>query len=388
MGFSRRIAVVLLVMLYSVLSATAQNNDYIEQEYYKNAKAKNAAIAAARYAEEGYYYSKFNTFVSAIDSSRTYADTALFFIGRSLMLADTSLSHADDPDHTAIDYLNHGKSRAMKSDEIIRHFYPMTDIKAHHAYGINATLDLSNSVMDFFNASMLLDNGDSTPPQQNAYVPMPFKDEVNRLQADEASFVTLSSKLEDKVRKTERQINYLQASLDSNPPEVKKTKINHWLALLQTEKSESEDHLKRTSHQLESIRQLLDNKYRAEVAKIDTPAEHSTFETGKYNYYNSQKIIMDEELPRGLVYKVQLGYYPKSADKNDFYGLYPITGETISNNTILYYAGLFFDYTDASKGMRYIRKNAVKGAFIVPFLNGQKISSAHAIQIELASHTE
>jgi len=87
-----RLSFLFFILLLSI--STVRGQDLIERSYFDNAKAKNAAIAAARYAEESYYYTKFTTFLGSVDSSRVFADTALFFMKRSLMLSDTSIFHA------------------------------------------------------------------------------------------------------------------------------------------------------------------------------------------------------------------------------------------------------------------------------------------------------
>src|SRR5690606_40326609 len=92
----------------------AQPKDLIEREYFPGARAKNSAIAAARYAQEGYYYIKFTAFVNAVDSSRMFADTALFFVKRSLMLADTALFYAPAINYPAVDFLNTGHKKTIE----------------------------------------------------------------------------------------------------------------------------------------------------------------------------------------------------------------------------------------------------------------------------------
>jgi len=91
---------------------------------------------------------------------------------------------------------------------------------------------------------------------------------------------------------------------------------------------------------------------------------------------------MNEEIPDGLVYKIQLGYYPEDVDKDNFVGLFPVSGETVKDGLARFYAGLFFSYEEASQGNTYVRENAIPNSFVVPFYNGQKISMSRAVAIE------
>ena len=122
-----------LVLFFGFSAILLRGQDLIERNYFDNAKAKNAAIAAARYAEESYYYTKFTTFLSSVDSSRIFADTALFFMKRSLMLTDTSLFHAPKTNLRALNLLYEGKGKLLMADSVMREFYPMVEISSHNS---------------------------------------------------------------------------------------------------------------------------------------------------------------------------------------------------------------------------------------------------------------
>ena len=378
---------VLSVVLVACCLQSAEGQDVIEQEYFEDARAKNAAIAAARYAEEGYYYTRFTTYTRAVDSSRVFADTALFFVGRSMMLGDTSIYYAKNEEEQAIDYLEKGKKNTKNADQLIRTFYPMKDIRAHHSYGINASLYLSNAVMNYFNASMLLEAEDGKK-QPNPYEPMPYEDEVNRLEADEAAYVELNQSMHTKLAEADSTLTSLRNELAEATDPDERERIEKWIERVKAEQKYAKNRLGDTATRLESIRELLDKRYLEEVADLPEDRESASFETNRSRYYKKNKIDYDPELPDGLVYKIQLGYYPRQADKSEFYGLYPITGETVGNDYVLYYAGMFEHYRQASKGKEYVRENAVKDAFIVPFLNGEKVNVKRALEAEKKSYTK
>lgn len=362
---------------FLILMTSAQSQDIIERDYFENARAKNAAIAAARYAEEGYYYTKFTTYVSAVDSSRIFADTALFFVKRSLMLSDTALSHAPETNFPAIDFLNSGQSKTVTADSIIREFYPMTELKSHHYFGTEAALHLSHAVMDYFNASLLL-HGDDSGQEKQLYKVLPFDDEIIRLEADESSFQHASNMYEEEISTFEHLANEIEKELAKPLSEDKKRKLRTWQKEVDLQLEESTSELRDVTHRIEEIRQLLDSKYLSDVENVEPPEHVSQFETASAD----GDIAMNPVVPDGLVYKIQLGYYPVDVDTDNFQGLFPISGETVREDLARYYAGIFFSYADASKGKKYIRTHAIPNAFIVPFLNGEKISISRAVEIE------
>ena len=374
-----RLLVFFILFLITITSALAQPEDVIERDYFPGARAKNSAIAAARYAQEGYYYTKFTTYINALDSSRMFADTALFFVKRSLMLSDTALIYAPTINYPAIDFLNSGRDRTLESDRIIRDYYPMVDVKSHNVFGRDAALNLSNAVMDFYNASLLLRaEPDAGATEEDRYAVMPYAAEVTRLEIDETAFQMASNALEEEIGDLERLSLTLQSKINNATDQ--KSRFAHKQNLDKVDRllTLSTSRLKDTSHRIQEIRQLLNQKHLDDVKYLEDPEHLSYFETA-----GTQKVIeMDKQVPDGLVYKIQLGYYPSDVDIENFHGLFPISGETVRKDLARYYAGLFYSFKEAAVGSDYIRNNVIANAFIVPFKNGEKISISTAVEME------
>lgn len=374
-----RLLVLSILFLVSITSALAQTEDVIERDYFPGARAKNSAIAAARYAQEGYYYTKFTTYINALDSSRMFADTALFFVKRSLMLADTALNHAPAINYPAIDFLNSGRDRTMEGDRIIRDYYPMIDVKSHNVFGRDAALNLSNAVMDFYNASLLLHaEPEAGAEEEVRYEVMPYAAEITRLEIDETAFQMASNGLEQEIADLENLSSSIQSKINSSADQKSRFTLRQNLDKVDRLLTQSTSRLKDTSHRIEEIRQLLNKKHLDDVKNLEDPEHLSYFETT-----GSQKEIeMDKRVPDGLVYKIQLGYYPSDVDIENFHGLFPISGETVRKDLARFYAGLFYSFKEASVGNDYIRSNVIANAFVVPFQNGEKISISTAVEIE------
>jgi hypothetical protein len=372
----------LLGFFISVFLMCAGNHlaaqDYIERDYFPNARAKNAAIAAARYAEEGYYYSKFSSYISTVDSSRVFLDTALFYIKRSEMLCDTSLFHAPPTNYPAVDFLRSGRTKIFAADSIIREFYPMVEIKSHNIFGAEASLQMSNAVMEFFNASLLLSGDKEDEP--NPYPVLPYDDEVIRLELDEIAFQQSANEFQEEIEMLEGLSTKVASKISAANDQKSRFLYRERLDELNAQIDQSTSRLKDVSGRIEEIRQLLNNKYLEDVKGVEQPEHLSQFETES----NEKELLMDEEVPQGLVYKIQLGYYPSDVDLDNFHGLFPITGETVRKDLMRVYAGLFYSYADASEGNKYIRENAIANAFVVPFHNGRKIGISRAVEIEKA----
>ncbi|MCZ4408151.1 hypothetical protein O3Q51_04995 [Cryomorphaceae bacterium 1068] len=367
-----------LTVFFSVLIGLLNGQDLIERNYFDNAKAKNAAIAAARYAEEGYYYTKFTTFINSVDSSRLFADTALFFIKRSLMLSDTSLYHAPKTNLRALNLLYEGKEKLVVADSVMREFYPMVEISSHRFFGKESSIHLSNAVMDLFNASLLLK---SDAPKENKDIPnyevLPFEDELVRLEADEASFQQAANSYEEEIALYEDMYKELENESVRATNASIVSSIETSMMQVEYQLNNAVSGLEDASFRIKEIRELLDKKYLQDVQGVEEPEYMSQFDKAEEG-----EVLMNEDVPDGLVYKIQLGYYPEDVDKNNFTGLFPVSGETVKDGLARFYAGLFFSYEEASRGNAFVRESAIPNSFVVPFYNGQKISMSRAVAIE------
>lgn len=373
----KKVSIIALLIGFGSSSLNAQ--DIIEREYFPNARAKNASVAAARYAEEGYHYSKFITYVSAVDSSRMFADTALFFVKRSLMLADTAISYAPKTNFAACDFLSQAVKKTNTADTILREFYPMIDLESHHVFGRDAALHLSNSVMDFFNASLLLKAEDAAPKTEDErYKVLPFDDEIVRLEADEVAFQLAANEFEEEIVTLDKMSAGIADKINKSNDQKVRHKLRQKKERVDRQLKASTIRLKDTSGRIQELRHLLDHKYLEDVEGVDEPEHLAQFETSS----KEKEIEMDQAIPEGLVYKIQLGYYPNDVDIEQFHGLFPISGETVRADMGRYYAGMFYSYTEASRGNIYVRENAIANAFVVPFHNGKKISISQAVEVE------
>jgi hypothetical protein len=92
-------------------------------------------------------------------------------------------------------------------------------------------------------------------------------------------------------------------------------------------------------------------------------------------YSASRPIPLDEKLPDGLVFKVQMGAFKNAIPQDLFKGISPVSGETTAKGFIRYTAGLFFTCESADQAKKEIRTLGFPDAFIVAFMDGKRIPS-------------
>lgn len=104
--------------------------------------------------------------------------------------------------------------------------------------------------------------------------------------------------------------------------------------------------------------------------------------TTKPVYSSAKPIPVNEQLPEGLVYKVQIGAFRNPIAPEQFNGMSPITAETTPQGLTRYTAGFFTKFSTADQVKNEIRELGYKDAFVVVFLNGKRISVAEALRMQ------
>lgn len=103
-------------------------------------------------------------------------------------------------------------------------------------------------------------------------------------------------------------------------------------------------------------------------------------------YNSGNPVPMNETLPEGIVYMIQLGAFSSEKAPGVFNGLTPISCIKKSDSKIRkYLAGKFHQLKEAEKGLLIVRSNGFKDAYIVAFINGVIIPVKNAVKLESES---
>jgi hypothetical protein len=95
-------------------------------------------------------------------------------------------------------------------------------------------------------------------------------------------------------------------------------------------------------------------------------------------YSANKPIPIDEKIPDGLVFKVQVGAFKAPLPNNTFRGLTPVIAQTTSSGYIRYMAGNFEQYNSANAVKNDLRNLGYSDAFVVAYYNGKRINLSEA----------
>jgi hypothetical protein len=121
-----------------------------------------------------------------------------------------------------------------------------------------------------------------------------------------------------------------------------------------------------------------DRDFVEQAAVVPTKLEGDLFikaaSTAVSPYSETKPIPVDEDIPQGLVFKVQIGAFRNPIPQDLFKGFAPLMGEKIPNGITRYTAGLFRDFGNANRAKNEIRTLGYDDAFVVGFMDGKRIS--------------
>ena len=94
------------------------------------------------------------------------------------------------------------------------------------------------------------------------------------------------------------------------------------------------------------------------------------------------RFALDNTLPEGLVYQIQLFSLSSKATVRNLKGLSPVFERRGSNGRYVYSAGLFRSYRDVLSNLNTVKKAGFRNAMIVAFLDGKPVSVSKARTLE------
>ncbi len=98
----------------------------------------------------------------------------------------------------------------------------------------------------------------------------------------------------------------------------------------------------------------------------------------KSAYSSSKPIPIDNKIPNGIIFKVQVGAFRNPIAPEVLKGFAPLMGETSANGITRYTAGFFKVFDNANAARKEINGMGYRDAFVVAFCNGKRISVSEA----------
>lgn len=113
----------------------------------------------------------------------------------------------------------------------------------------------------------------------------------------------------------------------------------------------------------------------APIPDLQMGVSAQRFETAAQPQYSAANPIpVDNPWPDGLVFAVQVGAFRNPIPQDHFTGFSPIRADRVAEGITRYTAGLFPEFNGAITARDYIRNRGYNDAFVVAYLNGERIA--------------
>lgn len=128
------------------------------------------------------------------------------------------------------------------------------------------------------------------------------------------------------------------------------------------------------------------NKPVADTAKVQVKSHvdiYSFFDASGKPAEASTKILIDPEVPQGLIYRIQIAVFKNPVLPAYFKGLTPVYGFKIEGtDKTTYYVGTFRKSADAARALQSVKSKGFKDSFIVALMDKKRVSSDRATVLE------
>jgi tetratricopeptide (TPR) repeat protein len=159
----------------------------------------------------------------------------------------------------------------------------------------------------------------------------------------------------------------------------------HFKGLVRSDNKTVRDSAKKANDQ--SIKKV-DNKL--DTAKMISTSANATVEVFSFFEAASKPvadpkatIVIDPEVPQGLIYRIQIAVFRNPVTLSYFKGLSPIYGFKVEGtDKTIYYAGMFRKLADARKAVSSVKSKGFKDAFVIALLDNKRVSADRAAALE------
>jgi len=340
----------------------------IDINLYEN-KAQAYAILSAQYSADAYAYSRESFFLNDkttiqfnCDTAITYTEIAMQYADSALLVADDSSKYAKEVMLYAIEY----QEKAIMGWQKIKREDRTSII---HNTSEETIYFISNAVVDAYEAS--LEFGNKIRKLENTDV-IADRD-ITRLEIDEYAYKNAQTTYLKKIDEIDGEILLLK---DKKVSKEEEKLIDDVILELEAEKRQFLGKIKNSESKLIDIK----NKLSEEMLKV---VNKDNFTTNKKGFYSEEvPIPLNVELPKGLVYKIQIGFFKTRVPSNNFDGIFPISCEQINSTYYKYLVGNFNNYQEAKAAKLIMIEIGYTDAFVTSYFDGEKIPVSKALKRE------
>jgi hypothetical protein len=347
-----------------------------------NCLSRQYVIEGAQQANQSYAFSELAYYENNQFRALKNIDSALLYIEQALVSIDSAIVLAADTELLALEYANRAKKFAMRSYKLYNAYKQTANYNLKQDQAKQALFYAANATTDAYHASFYFKNCKEVKEEKpSEVIAPPAPKQLTKLDVDQALFALLNLHLNEKTEEHKKEVSKLSEELKAAKDPVKAEKIKEELKLKEKQEAELTLRNKHAQERLNDINIQIDERDKNKNTVVQP--EETVFSksmTKPADEWNKQ-VVLNADLPMGLVYQVQVGVYKNNIMPEIFKGLTPIFGKTVPGGTS-YATGMFEKAADAEQAKTYVKSIGLTDAFIVAYHNRTKITLAEALKLE------
>ena len=347
-----------------------------------NCRSRELVIEGAQLADQSYSFSKQAYFAGNAYVATKNLDTAMLFIEQAILNIDSAIALALDSELMAKDYAAVAKNYAARSCKLLKRCQQEINNHIKTDLAKQATFLSANATIEAYHASFYFKNCKQHKEVKKDTEVAPIPKQVTKLDIDQTLFALLDEHLHEKTEEDKKELIKLTTELKTVKDPAKAEKIKEEIKKIEHEEAQLEQKDKNAKVKLDSINAQIDKRDNNN-ATTTKPQETIFSKSMKRPADNWDKDVqIDVELPMGLIYQVQIGYYKNLIVSEVFRGLTPIMGKTMPNGGVTYAIGMFEKGADAQQAKAYVKSLGLTDAFVIASYNGKKVTLPEAAKLE------
>ena len=386
-SFFKMIAVFCLIFIFFDV-CQGQKKDVFNKEN----KAQAFAVLSAQYSKAAYFFAQKSYFDLDISRIKQNSDSAISLAHIASEYADSALNSAAENSQYAKGVMLLAKENQRQAILSFKQIKKELDLDRINSLIKKLMFTSGNAIVDAYKASLLFeyreDADSSSIGKELMYADEALKSkkatderirDVTRLETDEFSYMTVKELYAGRLV----EINDELLLLNEQKNGAKGDELEELFQLIQQLKVEKEacfNKMKKSDDKLVNVK----NDLSKEMLQI---VHKDIFRTDKEGFYSDNvPIPSNNEIPNGLVFKIQIGFFKSQLPPEHFDGIFPLSAQKVDETYYRYAAGNFPKYNDAKAAKNLVVEKGYRDSFIVAYFNGEKISISEAIKKEKSTN--
>tara|TARA_B100000809_G_scaffold145240_1_gene142853 strand:- start:14434 stop:15537 length:1104 start_codon:yes stop_codon:yes gene_type:complete len=364
-------------MFFSVCQAQKK------EVFNKDNKGQSYAILSAQGTKDVFSLAQKNYFSTNFLVIKENCDSMIIFSNNAVQYADSALLFACDSCNVAKERMLLAKFYQLKVLEYCSLIKNENSNESIHLLSEKLMDAAGNGIVEAYAASLYFEKEEEEEGKLDLVLDEEVEDvyykeiprEISKLEIDEISYMTIKELYGKRLAEIDDELISLKKRAEKSRGNDL-AEVNKVIAHLVNEEEKCFEKMRGSEDRLVSVR----NELSLEMLKV---VHKDIFSSEKEGFYNENVPIPEiNEIPIGLVYKIQIGFFKSQLPSEHFNGIFPLSSQKIDDTYYRYVAGNFAKYQDAKDAKVKVVEKGYTDSFVVAFLNGEKVSISDALENE------